>query len=83
MLGFWIGLLWALKMPLGHLIVLIWKWKSILVFLGGLTHRCQSYHHAHPYQLSFSPLHLNEHVGMVCAGSDALPNWLCIAGCGR
>lgn len=34
MLGFWIGLPWALKMPLGHLVDLIWRWKSALVFLG-------------------------------------------------
>ena len=34
MLGFWVGLPWAMKMPLGHLVDLIWKWKSILVFLG-------------------------------------------------
>lgn len=34
MLGFWAGLPWALKMPLGHLVDLIWRFKSILVFLG-------------------------------------------------
>ena len=34
MLGFWVGLPWALKMPLGHLVDLIWRWKSVLVFLG-------------------------------------------------
>ena len=33
-LGFWAGLPWALKMPLGHLVDLIWRWKSILVFIG-------------------------------------------------
>lgn len=33
-LGFWAGLPWALKMPLGHLVDLIWRWKSWLVFLG-------------------------------------------------
>ena len=31
MLGFWAGLPWALKMPLGHLVDLIWRWKSLLV----------------------------------------------------
>ena len=31
---FWAGVPWALKMPLGHLVDLIWRWKSILVFLG-------------------------------------------------
>lgn len=34
MLGFWVGLPWALKMPLGHLVDLIWRWKSALVVLG-------------------------------------------------
>jgi hypothetical protein len=34
MLGFWAGLPWALKMPLGHLVDLLWRWKSALVFLG-------------------------------------------------
>jgi hypothetical protein len=33
-LGFWAGLPWALKMPLGHLVDLMWKWKSLLVYLG-------------------------------------------------
>jgi hypothetical protein len=35
-LGFWIGLPWALKMPLGHLVDLIWRWKSALVVLGAV-----------------------------------------------
>jgi hypothetical protein len=34
MLGFWAGIPWALKMPLGHLVDLVWRWKSLLVFLG-------------------------------------------------
>ena len=25
-LGFWAGIPWALKMPLGHLVDLIWRW---------------------------------------------------------
>lgn len=33
-LGFWAGLPWALKMPLGHLVDLIWRWKWLLVWLG-------------------------------------------------
>jgi hypothetical protein len=33
-LTFWAGLPWALKMPLGHLVDLIWRWKAILVYLG-------------------------------------------------
>lgn len=33
-LGFWAGIPWVIKMPLGHLVDLIWRWKSYLVFLG-------------------------------------------------
>jgi len=33
-LGFWAGVPWALKMPLGHFVDLIWRWKSVLVFIG-------------------------------------------------
>src|SRR5690606_21433360 len=33
-LGFWAGLPWALKMPLGHLVDLIWRYKAGLVWLG-------------------------------------------------
>ena len=33
-LGFWAGLPWALKVPLGHLVDLIWSWKGALVFVG-------------------------------------------------
>ncbi|MFN9390311.1 MAG: hypothetical protein ACK6DF_12375 [Betaproteobacteria bacterium] len=35
-LGFWAGLPWALKMPLGHLVDLLWKRKSLLVYTGAL-----------------------------------------------
>ena len=33
-LGFWAGIPWALKMPLGHLVDLMWRWKSLLIFVG-------------------------------------------------
>lgn len=33
-IAFWAGLPWALKMPLGHLVDLIWRWKGWLVYLG-------------------------------------------------
>jgi MFS family permease len=33
-LGFWAGIPWALKMPIGHLVDLIWRWKGWLVFFG-------------------------------------------------
>jgi hypothetical protein len=33
-LGFWVNIPWALKMPLGHLVDLVWRWKSALVYLG-------------------------------------------------
>jgi hypothetical protein len=31
---FWAGIPWALKMPVGHLVDLIWRWKALLVWLG-------------------------------------------------
>ena len=33
-LAFWAGLPWALKMPLGHLVDLIWRWKSLIIYAG-------------------------------------------------
>jgi len=33
-LGFWAGIPWALKMPVGHLVDLIWRWKNWLVYFG-------------------------------------------------
>jgi len=35
-LGFWAGLPWALKMPIGHLVDLYWKHKSFFVYFGAL-----------------------------------------------
>ena len=33
-LGFWAGLPWAMKMPLGHLVDVFWRWKALFVYLG-------------------------------------------------
>lgn len=33
-LAFWAGLPWALKMPLGHLVDIIWRWKWLMVYFG-------------------------------------------------
>jgi MFS family permease len=33
-LMFWAGIPWALKMPLGHLVDLIWRYKAVLVYVG-------------------------------------------------
>jgi uncharacterized Tic20 family protein len=33
-LGFWAGIPWALKMPIGHTVDLLWRWKSWLVCVG-------------------------------------------------
>ena len=33
-LGFWAGIPWALKMPLGHLVDLIWNKKNYMVYVG-------------------------------------------------
>jgi hypothetical protein len=36
-LGFWAGLPWVLKIPLGHLVDILWKFKSVIVLLGALV----------------------------------------------
>lgn len=33
-LGFWAGIPWALKMPIGHAVDLLWRWKSWLLVVG-------------------------------------------------
>ncbi|THH37453.1 hypothetical protein E4Z66_07065 [Aliishimia ponticola] len=33
-LSFWAGLPWILKMPMGHIVDLFWRWKSLLILLG-------------------------------------------------
>jgi hypothetical protein len=33
-LGFWAGLPWTLKLPLGHLVDILWRWKAVLVYAG-------------------------------------------------
>ena len=33
-LAFWAGIPWILKMPIGHLVDLIWRRKALLVYLG-------------------------------------------------
>ncbi|MBI3074966.1 MAG: hypothetical protein HYY92_01990 [Parcubacteria group bacterium] len=33
-LAFWAGIPWALKMPLGHIVDLVWRRKALLVYLG-------------------------------------------------
>ena len=33
-IGFWAGIPWALKMPMGHLVDLFWRWKAGFVVLG-------------------------------------------------
>jgi len=35
-LAFWAGIPWVMKMPLGHLVDLIWRWKAWLVYLGAM-----------------------------------------------
>src|SRR6266481_6605764 len=32
-LAFWAGIPWVLKMPLGHIVDLAWRWKSLFVYL--------------------------------------------------
>ncbi|MFN3682084.1 MAG: hypothetical protein ACK4VP_08600 [Nitrospira sp.] len=33
-LGFWAGIPWALKMPIGHMVDLLWRWKGWLIGMG-------------------------------------------------
>ncbi len=33
-LAFWAGLPWILKLPLGHVVDLFWRWKALLILLG-------------------------------------------------
>jgi MFS family permease len=33
-LAFWVGIPWTLKMPIGHLVDLIWRRKALLVYFG-------------------------------------------------
>ena len=33
-LSFWVVIPWSLKMVLGHLIDLLWRWKNVLLFFG-------------------------------------------------
>jgi hypothetical protein len=33
-LAFWAGIPWALKMVVGHVVDLIWRWKAALVYVG-------------------------------------------------
>lgn len=33
-LGFWATIPWSLKMPMGHLVDLVWRWKSWFIYLG-------------------------------------------------
>jgi hypothetical protein len=35
-LAFWAGIPWAFKLPLGHIVDLVWRWKSLLVYLGAM-----------------------------------------------
>ena len=33
-LAFWAGLPWILKVPMGHVVDLFWKWKALLILVG-------------------------------------------------
>ena len=33
-LAFWAGLPWVLKMPMGHLVDIFWRWKALLILFG-------------------------------------------------
>jgi hypothetical protein len=44
-LGFWAGIPWVLKMPLGHLVDLIWSKKNYLSFFRSWTHWTEYFHY--------------------------------------
>ena len=44
-LGFWAGIPWVLKMPLGHLVDLIWSKKKLSCFFRGWTHWTKYLHY--------------------------------------
>jgi len=48
-LGFWAGIPWALKMPLGHLVDLIWSRKNYLVFVGAGTYCAERNYYVWPH----------------------------------
>jgi len=33
-LAFWAGLPWVLKLPLGHVVDLLWRWKAVFILIG-------------------------------------------------
>lgn len=33
-LSFWVIIPWSLKIPIGHMVDLFWRWKSVFVFIG-------------------------------------------------
>ncbi|NRB39612.1 MAG: hypothetical protein HRU20_14260 [Pseudomonadales bacterium] len=33
-IAFWSSLIWAAKMPIGHLVDLLWRYKAVIVFVG-------------------------------------------------
>ena len=33
-LAFWAGIPWAMKMPVGHVVDLLWRWKAAILWLG-------------------------------------------------
>ncbi|WP_233152097.1 MFS transporter [Marinibacterium profundimaris] len=33
-LSFWAGLPWIMKMPMGHIVDLFWRWKAVLILFG-------------------------------------------------
>ena len=72
-LTFWAGLPWALKMPLGHLVDLIWRWKALLVYLGAATDRREPRHHVRAH-------HAHRGDARRCMSVEA---WFVLSACSR
>ena len=49
-LAFWAGIPWAVKMPVGHVVDLIWRWKALLVWLGAAMIAASLLDHDRPHR---------------------------------
>lgn len=65
-LAFWAGIPWVLKMPLGHLVDLIWRWTSLLSLSRRCSHRTQSRNHVRPHRPHGDNDRTSKRGGLVC-----------------
>ena len=80
-LGFWAGIPWALKMPLGHLVDLIWQRKNYMVYFGASLIALKFTNYVwidYSYRGDVSSIFCRN---MVCNKCDFSSCWLCSSGC--